>query len=248
MARSFAALVLVALCGLARPAGPALDVRAVAVYPYAFGWEEPAYRSLLKSADAVAALAALRRVQVIPPGEFKVAQFADDNVLAGSDAARAMAARRLPPRAFVVLRAWADRLGARTLRESVVDGVGRSELADDTTVVAHVQVLDATSGEVVADLSGQVRPGAGGAAGGSDPDPELTRLHRKLVAQACEALAARLPAIPAAGGAGAIEAAAFEGFDLPGRASLAEIARRDPIAGAAARQEIARYLAELRAR
>jgi hypothetical protein len=201
------------------------------VYPYAFGWEEPAYRSLLKSADAVNALAARRKLVVVPPTEFQVSRFEDDNVLAGSDAGKAVAARGLPSRAFVALRAWAERIGARTVRESLVNGVVRADLTDETTLVAHVQVIDAVTGEVVVDLSGRLPPDAGGALPGADPWPELTALHRRLVAEAAAALEARLaPGTPAVDSHG-LAPAAFEKYALSG----------------SARQEIARYLAVQRA-
>jgi hypothetical protein len=228
--------------------GPPLDVRAVAVYPYAYGWEEPAYRSLLKASDAVATVAAGRRLAVVLPTQVRVERFHDDNVLAGSDASRTVVALGLPPKAFWVVRAWADRLGARTVRESVVDGLVRSSLVDETTIVARVQIVDAATGEVVVEAEGRLRPGEGGAAPGTDPEPELTALHRKLLAQAWEAALPRLAPLAPPARTGSLDAAAFEGFSLPGRASLAEIAKRDPFAAQAARREIASYLSGQRSR
>lgn len=239
---ALAALPLLLGAGLKVSSGPPLDVRAVAVYPYAYGWEEPAYRSLLKASDAVAVVGAGRRLPVILPTEIQVTRFQDDNVLAGSDAGKAMAARKLPPRAFLVVRGWADRLGARTVRESVVGGAVASTLADETTIVARVQVVDASTGEVLVDAEGRIRPGDGGAGPGADPEPGLTELHRRLVSEAWEAVLPRLAqAMPSGDGRG-LDAAAFEAFALPGRSSLAELAKRDPIAAQAARREVAAYL------
>jgi len=232
--------------GVKAASGPPLDVRAVAVYPYAYGWEEPAYRSLLKASDAVAVVAAGRRLPVLLPTEIKVSRFEDDNVLAGSDASRLAVARGLPPRAFLVVRAWADRLGARTVRESVVGGTVRSALVDETTIVARVQVVDAATGAVVVDAEGRLRPGDGGSAPGTDPEPELTALHRKLLAEAWEALLPRLAQAVPSGDGRALDAATFESFALPGRSSLAELAKRDPIAAQAARREIGGYLSAQR--
>jgi hypothetical protein len=243
-----AALPLLLGAGVKVSSGPPLDVRAVAVYPYAYGWEEPAYRSLLKASDAVAVVAAGRRLPVLLPTEIKVSRFQDDNVLAGSDASKVAVARGLPPRAFLVVRAWADRIGARTVRESVVGGTVRSSLVDETTIVARVQVVDAATGEVVADAEGRLEPGDGGTAPGADPEPGLTELHRRLLAEAWDAVVPRLAqAMPSGDGRG-LDAAAFEGFALPGRSSLAELAKRDPFAAQAARREIAGYLAGRRGR
>lgn len=243
-----AALLCPALPAAAAEPAPA-DVRALVVYPYAFGWEEPAYRSLLKSADAVAAASGLG-LEVIPPTEFKVARPEAQNVLAGSDAARAVAARGHPARAFAALRAWAERSGARTVSSADAGGVVATALRDESTVAAHVQVVDAATGEILAQASGQA-PGTEEPAPGGDPLPQLTALHRRLLGEVLRQLPSRLPA-PSRGGAGArpprLEAAAFETFALPGRPSLRETAARDPVAGGAARREIAAYLASQRDR
>lgn len=227
--------------------GP-LDDRALVVYPYAFGWEEPAFRSLLKASDAVVAAGARLRLPVIPPTEFEVARPLDPNVLAGSTAARAMAARGLLPRAFLVLRGWAERIGARTVTAATVGGRTASALDDESAVVAHVQITEASTGEVVVEATGRTATGEG--APGGDPLPELTALHRRLLAEALAALAPRLPArgAAAAGPVAGIPAEAFESWAQPGRSSLKDLATRDPIAAAAARAEIAAYRAAQRER
>ncbi len=227
--------------------GP-LDERALVVYPYAFGWEEPAFRSLLKSADAVAAAQARLHLPVIPPTEFEVTRPLDPNVLSGSTAARAMAARGLPPRAFMVLRGWAERVGARTVTAATVGGRTTSALDDESAVVARVQIAEAATGEVVVEASGRTATGDAGA--GGDPLPELTAPHRRLLARTLDALAPRLAARGAAapGGAPGIAAEAFETWAQPGRSSLRDLATRDPIAAAAARAEIAAYRASQRER
>lgn len=246
MARIRPLLLLALLCRApaapAAEAGPTpVEVRALAVYPYAFGWEEPAYRSLLKSSDALAEAARLP-LDVIPPTEFQVTRPEAANVLAGSDAAKAVARRGHPPRAFAALRAWAERTGPRSVSAADEGGVAASALRDESTVQAHVQVVDAATGEVLAQASGRV-PGAEEPSPGGDPLPQLTALHRRLVAEALRALEARLaPGRPRAAGRG-LEPAAFESFALPGRPSLKETAARDPVAGAAARREIQSYLA-----
>jgi len=221
-----------------------LEARALAVYPYLFGWEEPAFRSLLKASDAVAQAGARLPLAIIPPSEFEVTRPTDPNVLAGSTAARAVAARGLPPRAFLALRAWAVRVGARTVTEASAAGRSASSLSDESQVVAHVEVSDAATGEVLVEAFGRTPTGDTGASG--DPLPELTALHRRLVAAAVESLAARLPS--GGGGGGPLAPATFETFAQPGRGSLADLATRDPIAAAAARREIAAYLAGQRER
>jgi len=250
MSRSIALLLALLLCRFAAAADPSptpSELRALAVYPYAFGWEEPAYRSLLKAADAVAEAARLP-LEVIPPTEFQVTRPESPNPLAGSDAARAVAARGHPPRAFAALRAWAERSGARTVSSADQGGVAGSTLRDEAVVVAQVQVLDAATGEVLARASGRV-PAAEEPSPGGDPLPQLTALHRRLLAEALRDLSARLPPGRAARAPSRpLEPAAFEPYALPGRPSLKEAAARDPVAGAAARREIATYLAALRER
>jgi len=245
-------LLLALLCrtppaAAAEATAPPVELRALAVYPYAFGWDEPAYRSLLKSADAVAEAARLP-LEVIPPTEFQVTRPENPNVLAGSDAAQAVSRRGHPARAFAALRAWAERSGARTVSSANQGGVAASALRDESTVVAHVQVVDAATGDVLARASGRV-PAAEEPSPAGDPLPQLTSLHRRLLAEALRDLAARLPPGRAARApARPLEPSAFEPFGLPGRPSLRETAARDPVAGAAARREIASYLSALRER
>jgi hypothetical protein len=177
---------------LRRPA-PLPNVRAVAVYPYAFRWDEPAWHAHAKAMDAVLAVSARNRVLVFGPDDFQVFSAASDDPRAGTDLVPVLAASGLPPTAFVALRGWAERRIARVA--GTVEGRGRAASAvhEETTWVAHLEALDGGGGGVLLELVAQVRRDPT-RADPWDPAPELTALHRRLVEVAWEELSAKLPA------------------------------------------------------
>jgi len=172
--------------------GPPVDARAIAVYPYLFRWDEPPERSRARAMDAVQAALARRRLAVLAPTDFRCFDPEQRNVLLATDLAQVMTARGLPARAFLVMRGWAERRVARTVEQVDGDGSVRTTLHEQVAFLAHVEILDPDSSEPLVEVSARVdrRPGDGPA--GDDPTPELTRLDRRLVHAALDALDARL--------------------------------------------------------
>jgi len=172
-----------------RPLAHPINGRVVAVYPFSFRWEEPPWRQHLLSMDAVDALSRRNRVVLFGPGEFRVLRPDADDPRLGTDLMRTLADRGQPVTGFVALRAWAERRVAQT--STTVRG-GGAAAAVETRYVEHLELLDGQGDGVLLELEGEALGEPGAAVDPSDPTPELTRLHRRLVAAAWEALLPRL--------------------------------------------------------
>jgi hypothetical protein len=171
-----------------------LHATAIAVYPYGFRWQEPPFRSMEKAMDAVLFLSGERRPLVFGPTEFRCLRPDDDNVQAATDLVQVMAANGIDPRGFLAFRGWAEKRiasGSQVVEGSGGKAVGR-RVIQEITYVAHLDVLDGGSNQVILELSGQVENDPFAEKLDYDGAPELTTLHRKLVKAAWEEVEGRL--------------------------------------------------------
>lgn len=175
-----------------KPLERPVSARAVAVYPFGFRWDEPPSRGLLLGMAAVDALVDAERTLVFGPSEFTVLRHEADDPRVGTDLLAAMAQRSLPATSFVALRAWAEQRVERT--SGAIDGQGVVRRTERVTWVEHLELLDGGGGGVLLELSGEVDRDPATPADPFDPTPELTRLHRQLVARAWALLEPRLTA------------------------------------------------------
>jgi hypothetical protein len=174
---------------LKRPGAP-LAAQAIAVYPYAFRWDEPAWRRHAKAMDAVLFLTRQERLLVYGPDDFQLRRADADDPRVGTDLVNVLAERGLPPTGFLALRGWAERRVARLA--AALEGKGTVANAEDVTYVAHLEVLDGGGGGVLLELVAEARRDPQ-LSDPFDPAPELTALHRALVEAAWAELEPRLP-------------------------------------------------------
>jgi hypothetical protein len=165
------------------------------VYPYAFRWEEPPFRSYQKGMDLTLLLSGRGRLLVFGPGDFQVFRHEEADPLLGTNAMAVLSARGLDPRAFLAFRGWAERRVARTAeRLEGSRGLARVRSSEEVTYVAHLQVADASTGAVLVEVEGTVAAGAPEDRPEYDPMPELTDLAGRLARAAWDELEPRLAA------------------------------------------------------
>ena len=228
-------------------APPGFRVKGAAVYPFAFRWEEPPYRSfeLAQRLIDVGLQEAGGRVAFFGPSEFKVLKADADAAWVGSTALPLMAQAGVPAEQAVVLRAWAEkRVNSST--QAVQDAKGRAAgtgATEATTYVGHVEVLHPSSGQQVLELQAEVTTDPFQAAERAaseeldfDPAPELTALMEGLVRDAVRALAKAAPPRDAPKDLGwtlALTPAEALRYEAQGeRAARLELATKDAAEGA----------------
>lgn len=187
--------LLVASCAAGRsegaaPGEPQPRFTAIAVYPFGFRWEEPAYRSFELSSRLISVVMhGTRNSNVIfGPGEFRVHRLEDDNVFAASTLGSVLPATGIPLKKVLVIRPWAERR-IHTASKTTINSRGNAVAAernDEVTYVGHVEVIDAASRQRLFELTDSrvADPFAERDDDGADPAPELTELMEHLVAQA----------------------------------------------------------------
>jgi hypothetical protein len=179
-----------------RSSGP-IPARVAVVFPFAFRWDEPAFRVHQKAMDEVLFLVGRERLLVFAPGEFQVLRAEESRPLIGTDLVTVLTQRGLDPRSFLAFRGWAERRIAVSHGELEQRGKVRAVSYQDVTYVAHLEVVDA-GGDVLVELQGQAEAGKAEDRPEYDPMPELTALHHRLLQAAWEELAPRLAAPPLA--------------------------------------------------
>jgi hypothetical protein len=248
---SAAVLLLSLLAGCA--AAPQITVRqratspvaarAIAVYPFASRWDEPAWRGYLKAMDAVQLLVDRGRLLVFAPGEFLLFRADVDDPRIGTDLVSVLAHRNLPPSAFLALRGWAERRVERTTGE--LDGHGVVRSSEEVTTLVHLDLLDGRSGRPILELEGRARRDPGAPADPFDPSPEVTRLQRALLDALWSELAPLLtaPPPPRVGVMARWLPASALTWAPPGRPSLLEsLASKDALDADLARLAVYRYV------
>ncbi len=168
-----------------------LGVSAVFVYPFAFRWQEPAYRSFELSQRLVAV--AIRRrgdaAMVFGPSEFKVYRLDDANPWAASNAIALLPPLRIRPERAIVLRPSAERRVLASEKE-LVNPAGKKAGATrsrEVTYLGRVELLHPSSHQVIAEVSGQAAADPfAQIADEADPTAELTQLMEALTAEALD--------------------------------------------------------------
>lgn len=172
-----------------------LKLSAVAVYPFGFRWDEPAYRSFELSQRLIGTLSQELEGQVLlfGPSEFKVFRPDADNAWAATNVVSLFPSHGVRAEAAAVLRAWAERRVTSAQKE-LYDARGRAVGAqgtEETVYVGHVELLHPSSSSTLIEMHAEVvvDPFAERPDDGADPIPELTALMEHLVAEAAAALA-----------------------------------------------------------
>lgn len=215
---------------------PDLRASAIAVYPFGFRWQEPAYRSFELSLRLVTVVVneVSYHAVVVGPSEFQIYRPDDDRVLAATTLGRLLPQMRMRPHQLLVLRPWAEKrvhASSKTLLNAKGKAVG-AERQEETKYVGYVDVIHAATGEKILEVSGEtiVDPFAERDDDGADPAPELTALMVTLTGEAVERL---LPHLSSPG-----QVADLSGYQLsvtPAFALAYEESGRPPVAGELAR-------------
>src|SRR5260370_22082320 len=182
---------------------PDLGVSAVFVYPFAFRWEEPAYRCFELSQRLVAV--AIRRrgeaAMVFGPSEFKVYRLDDANPWASSNAVSLLPPLRIRPERAIVLRPSAQRRALASGKE-LVNPAGQKAGATrsrQVTYLGRIELLHPSNRQLFAEGSGQAAADPfAQVADEADPSAQLTPLMGALTAEAPDPIEKhfRLPAPP----------------------------------------------------
>lgn len=190
MVRTLFLLAAAALSGCAslpietrlRP-GPPLKVDAVAVYPVAFRWSEPAYRSFELSHDLVNRLLGLERFAVFGPGEIKILRAMDDNPVASTNLAVVLAERDYSPTAALILRPWMER-SVQSDTQALYDDKGRQigeKRTEHVTVLIHLEVHHSGVRDPLGEVSCKVDLDPFAEREESDPMPEVRDALRRVL-------------------------------------------------------------------
>lgn len=172
-----------------------LQLRGAFVYPFAFRYEQPAYRSfeLSQRLIDVALQSSGERLEVWGPSEFKVMRPEDDGAWVATTALPLLLKSGARPEQGVIIRPWAEkRLSSSSHDVQDAKGRGRGgSISEETTYLGHVEVVYPTNQQVLIEATGEVKvdpfteppPEAE-----FDPEPQLTALMEKLMAAAMKKL------------------------------------------------------------
>ena len=231
-----------------RPGAAPRPASAVAVYPFQFRWSEPAYRSFQLGTRLALQVQETGRYAVFGPGEFTVRDPRSEAVFVVTDLATVVSTEGVPAAGLLVLRGWAEKR-EQSSSHRVEDAAGHpaGEAAGaEVTVVVHLELLDPSAGEVLAEVEGSAHSTHSDEAS-DDPSPELSALALKLATQllgAMESLAPGESVRRAAWGELVWSPAPLFAFSDRGRPALeAELAGLDQPARQAARARAVRYFA-----
>jgi hypothetical protein len=183
-------------------AADGLQVSAVAVYPFGFRWDEPAYRSfeLSQRLLSVATRKAGDSVVFFGPSEFEVRRAGEDHAWVGSTAVALLPPMGIRPDQGLVMRAWAERRDQRGQKE-ILNSKGKAVAiagTEETTFIGHLELIHPSSGKVLVEISGETKVDPFAERDDdeeADPTPELTALMSQLTEAAFEALDDQLKAV-----------------------------------------------------
>ncbi|MBK7858756.1 MAG: hypothetical protein IPJ65_09065 [Archangiaceae bacterium] len=182
------------------PAPENLEVLGVAVYPVAFRWDEPAYRSYELSQRLIAAglEVAAERFSFWGPSEFKVMRADDDAAWVASTALPLLTGTGARPDQGLVIRPWAEKRVTSSMQEAQ-DARGRragGSNSEETIYVAHLEVVHPSTHELLLEAEAEVKvdPFADpGPDADFDPAPALTALMERLMRATVKKLGAYAP-------------------------------------------------------
>ncbi len=178
--------------------GAELPVQAAAVYPVAFRWDEPAFRSFELSQAMVLRVMATDRYAVFGPGEFKLVRESAANPFVGSDIALGLADRGFSAMQAVVFRPWVEKRAQSAIKQLYgPDGKPKgTQRVEEVTYLAHLEVFHSASREIIADASVTVEADPFAEHDPADPQPDLTAAILKLLEKTLSSLKNRAPGQP----------------------------------------------------
>ncbi len=231
-----------------------LELTTAFVYPFDFKWEEPVYRRFELSQLLLEQ--ALRhsgdRFAFFGPSEFKVMKPADNGAWVASTALPLLVGSGRRADQGVIIRPWAERRTNSSVQEAV-DKKGKSAgmaTMEETIYLGHVEVVHPSSGQVLVEVSSEVKVdpfATDGAEDEADPARPLTRLMAGLMFEAIKAIgdqAMSRPARPELGLTVALTPRATLSYAEDGKASTdVELAAKDAVTQEIFIQDRAKYLA-----
>ncbi|MBI3073141.1 MAG: PDZ domain-containing protein [Deltaproteobacteria bacterium] len=169
---------------------PALEVHAIAVWPFTFTHKYEPYESYEKTHDIVQAMLARKRYVILAGDDFEVSNSRGDHPFLASDLALRTTRLAILPRRLAVIRAHAEERIASHSRE-LVDKRGRVvgiRKEYDKSIVVGVSILHPDSGArllstrtvVPVDLFAMKQP--------YDPRPEVTKALKRTLEAALDRL------------------------------------------------------------
>ncbi len=197
---SFCCLFLLGCSGglqkIVRPPAEPLSLTTAFVYPFDFRWEEPVYRKFELSQRLVdeAVHHSGDRFAFFGPSEFRVMRQNDNGAWVASTALPLLINSGSRADQGIVIRPWAENRKNSSAQEAF-DKKGKSTgmaTMEETTYFGHVDVIHPSTGQVLVEVSGEVKvdPFSGDAADdSSDPARPLTKLMAALLAEALDAIA-----------------------------------------------------------
>jgi hypothetical protein len=170
-----------------------LDIVGAFVYPFAFRWEEPAYRSFELSQRLVDAAVETvgDRLSFWGPSEFKVMRSDDDAAWVATTALPLLTATAARPDQGLVIRPWAEKRITSSLQEAQ-DAKGRragASSSEETVYLGHLEVVHPSTHALLFEVDGEVKvdPFAeSGPEADYDPCPPLTSLMERLMRAAAK--------------------------------------------------------------
>ncbi len=237
-----------------RPPAQQLELTTAFVYPFGFRWEEPVYRrfELSQRLTEEAVRQTGEHFAFFGPSEFKVMRAEDNGAWVASTALPLLIGSGKRADQGVIIRPWAERRKNASVQESF-DKKGKSTgmaSLEETIYLGHVDVIHPSTGQVLIEVSSEVKVDPFSAEDPedvSDPARPLTRLMGRLMHEAVTALAGQAmkrPVRPELGLTVALTPKATLSYVEDGKpATSVELAARDDVAQEIFVQDRAKFLA-----
>ena len=237
-----------------RPPAAPLELTTAFVYPFEFKWEEPVYRRFELSQRLVeeAVRQGGEQFAFFGPSEFKVMRQNDNGAWVASTALPLLIGSGQRADQGVVIRPWAERRKNSSMQETF-DKKGKATgmaTMEETIYLGHLDVVHPSSGQVLVEVSSEVKVdpfSADLSEDGSDPARPLTKLMAGLLVEALGAvkhLALKRPVRPELGLTVALTPQATLDYLEDGKpATSVELAAMDAVAQEIFVQDRAKFLA-----
>ncbi len=239
---------------IVRPPAEPLALTSAFVYPFDFRWEEPVYRrfELSQRLTDEAVRHSGDRLAFFGPSEFRVMKQADNGAWVASTALPLLIGSGSRADQGVVVRPWAENRKSSSAQEAF-DKKGKSTgmaTMEETTYFGHVEIVHPSTGQVLVEVSGEVKVdpfSQEGADDTSDPARPLTKLMAALLVEALDAIAGQTAmrnVRPELGLTLALTPRVTLAYAEEGRANTqAELAAQDAVAQEIFVQDRAKFLA-----